>query len=224
MPERGADVLDVHRAERLLAGGQPPARRLLLAAEVGLERLHARRGEQHRGVVAARDERRRGHAQMAVLLEERQEPLPDLGSLHRRWSLGASAGFADGLTLQFPSSSGAEAARALQLSGPKVCIACAGTRVARIYADDAEYMLLAEQLVGEARARRARSMDARERSVVAVFAALYCVAAVAIAMFVPSERDVGPLLIVGLAARTARRLSGPLRVRRGYSSCPSSSS
>jgi hypothetical protein len=25
---------------------------------------------------------------MAVLLEERQKPLPDLGSLHGRWSLG----------------------------------------------------------------------------------------------------------------------------------------
>ena len=59
-------------------------------------------------------------------------------------------------------------------------------------------MLLAEQLVGEARARRARSMDARERAVVAVFAALYCVGAVLIALLVPSERDVSPLLIAGL--------------------------
>jgi HD-GYP domain-containing protein (c-di-GMP phosphodiesterase class II) len=59
-------------------------------------------------------------------------------------------------------------------------------------------MLVAEQLVGEARARRARSMDARERGVVAAFAALYCVAAVLIAVFVPSERDVSPLLIAAL--------------------------
>jgi HD-GYP domain-containing protein (c-di-GMP phosphodiesterase class II) len=59
-------------------------------------------------------------------------------------------------------------------------------------------MLLAEQLVGEARARRARSMDARERTVVAAFAALYCVAAVLIAMLVPSERDVSLLLIAAL--------------------------
>jgi HD-GYP domain-containing protein (c-di-GMP phosphodiesterase class II) len=71
-------------------------------------------------------------------------------------------------------------------------------RLARIYADDAEEMLLADQLVGEARARRARSMDARERTVVAVFAALYCVAAVLIAVFVPSERDVDPLLVAAL--------------------------
>jgi HD-GYP domain-containing protein (c-di-GMP phosphodiesterase class II) len=59
-------------------------------------------------------------------------------------------------------------------------------------------MLLAEQLVGEARARRARSMDARERAVVATFAFLYCVAAVLIALFVPSERDVSPLLVAAL--------------------------
>ena len=72
-------------------------------------------------------------------------------------------------------------------------------RDSRAYnADDAPYMLLAEQLVGEARARRARSMDARERSVVAVFAALYGVAAVLIAMFVPSERDVSVVLIAAL--------------------------
>jgi HD-GYP domain-containing protein (c-di-GMP phosphodiesterase class II) len=59
-------------------------------------------------------------------------------------------------------------------------------------------MLLAEQLVGEARARRARSMDARERAVVAAFAVLYGIAAVLIAVLVPSERDVSPLLVAGL--------------------------
>jgi HD-GYP domain-containing protein (c-di-GMP phosphodiesterase class II) len=59
-------------------------------------------------------------------------------------------------------------------------------------------MLLADQLVGEARERRARSMDARERTVVAVFAALYVAAAILIAAFVPSEREVNPLLIVAL--------------------------
>jgi hypothetical protein len=82
VPERRPDVLDVHRAERLLARGQPPARRLLFAAEVGLEGLHARRGEQNRGVVRARDERRRRNAEMPVPLEERQKPLPNLGSPH----------------------------------------------------------------------------------------------------------------------------------------------
>src|SRR3954453_13051320 len=59
-------------------------------------------------------------------------------------------------------------------------------------------MLLADQLVGEARERRARSMDARERIVVAAFAALYAIAAVLIALLLPSERDVSPLLIAGL--------------------------
>jgi HD-GYP domain-containing protein (c-di-GMP phosphodiesterase class II) len=59
-------------------------------------------------------------------------------------------------------------------------------------------MLLAEQLVGEARARRARAMDARERTVVAVSAALYCVAAVLIALLVPSERESSIALILGL--------------------------
>src|SRR4029453_17592447 len=59
-------------------------------------------------------------------------------------------------------------------------------------------MLLAEQLVGEARARRARSMDARERAVVAAFAALYCVAALLIALLVPSEREVDVVVVGAL--------------------------
>jgi HD-GYP domain-containing protein (c-di-GMP phosphodiesterase class II) len=59
-------------------------------------------------------------------------------------------------------------------------------------------MLLAEQLVGEARARRARSMDARERAVVAAFAVLYCGAAVATALLVPSERETSVALVLGL--------------------------
>src|SRR3954462_10181005 len=59
-------------------------------------------------------------------------------------------------------------------------------------------MLLADQLVGEARERRARCMDARERVGVAAFAALYAIAAVLIALLVPSERDVSPLLIAAL--------------------------
>src|SRR5919204_2435164 len=59
-------------------------------------------------------------------------------------------------------------------------------------------MLLAEQLVGEARARRARSMDARERAVVAASAALYCVAALLIAVLVPSEREVDVVVVGAL--------------------------
>jgi hypothetical protein len=59
-------------------------------------------------------------------------------------------------------------------------------------------VMLAEQLVGEARERRARTMDTRERRVLSAFAALYCVAAIAIALLVPSERDPSIWLVVGL--------------------------
>jgi HD-GYP domain-containing protein (c-di-GMP phosphodiesterase class II) len=61
-----------------------------------------------------------------------------------------------------------------------------------------QVMLLAEQLVGEARVRRARSMDARERAVLVTSAVLYCVAALAIALLFPSERDVSAVVVVGL--------------------------
>jgi HD-GYP domain-containing protein (c-di-GMP phosphodiesterase class II) len=60
-------------------------------------------------------------------------------------------------------------------------------------------MLLAERLVGEARSRRARRMAPRERVVLAVSAALFVVAALIVALVVPNERDVEPLVIVGLA-------------------------
>jgi HD-GYP domain-containing protein (c-di-GMP phosphodiesterase class II) len=59
-------------------------------------------------------------------------------------------------------------------------------------------VMASEQLVGEARERRARSMDARERRVIAASAVLYCVAAVAIALLVPSERDPSIWLVIGL--------------------------
>ena len=42
----------------------------------------------------------------------------------------------------------------MELHPRKVCIACACARVPAVCADDAREMLLAEQLVGEARARR----------------------------------------------------------------------
>jgi HD-GYP domain-containing protein (c-di-GMP phosphodiesterase class II) len=64
-------------------------------------------------------------------------------------------------------------------------------------------MLLAEQLVGEARARRARSMDARERTVVAAFAVLFAVAATITALVVPSERETSAALVLGLLAAHA---------------------
>jgi HD-GYP domain-containing protein (c-di-GMP phosphodiesterase class II) len=58
--------------------------------------------------------------------------------------------------------------------------------------------MLAEQLVGEARARRAREMHPRERAVEGVFAALFIVVALVIAALLPSQRDFDPILLVGL--------------------------
>ena len=82
VPGRRADVLDVDRAEALLAGGDERVRRLLDAQEVGLERLHARGREQDRGVVARGHERPAGQAQVVALLEEAQEQLADLVGGH----------------------------------------------------------------------------------------------------------------------------------------------
>jgi HD-GYP domain-containing protein (c-di-GMP phosphodiesterase class II) len=59
-------------------------------------------------------------------------------------------------------------------------------------------VMVAEQLVGEARARRARSMDARERKVIGVSATLFWTAAIVLAFLLPSEREASPLLVVGL--------------------------
>ena len=66
-----------------------------------------------------------------------------------------------------------------------------------------ERPMLAEQLVGEARARHPRGMNRRERIVLGVSALLFLAAAVAIAALVPSERDFQPLLLVGLVAAYA---------------------
>jgi HD-GYP domain-containing protein (c-di-GMP phosphodiesterase class II) len=64
-------------------------------------------------------------------------------------------------------------------------------------------MLLAEQLVGEARARRARSMETRERAIVIAFAILYCAAAIALALLLPSEREESVALVLGLVTAHA---------------------
>jgi len=58
--------------------------------------------------------------------------------------------------------------------------------------------MVAEQLVGAARERRARNLDARERKIIGLSATLFLTAAVALAVFLPSERDVSPLLVAGL--------------------------
>ncbi len=59
-------------------------------------------------------------------------------------------------------------------------------------------MLLAEQLVGEARERRSRSLAPRERIVLPVSALVFLTAAVAVAATVPNERPVDVVLLVGL--------------------------
>ena len=60
--------------------------------------------------------------------------------------------------------------------------------------------MLAEQLVGEARARRPQGMNHREREVLGVSAALFLLVAVGLAVFLPSERHPDPLLIAALVA------------------------
>jgi HD-GYP domain-containing protein (c-di-GMP phosphodiesterase class II) len=64
-------------------------------------------------------------------------------------------------------------------------------------------MLLAEQLVGEARARRPKQMTARERIVVGASAACFLLAAVSAAVFLPSHREADPLLAGLLVAAYA---------------------
>jgi HD-GYP domain-containing protein (c-di-GMP phosphodiesterase class II) len=81
-----------------------------------------------------------------------------------------------------------------------VCIERARAREAPDYADDAEEMLLAEQLVGEARARHPRGLNSRERTVVGISAAGFLVVAIAAAFVLPVERDASPLLIAALVA------------------------
>jgi HD-GYP domain-containing protein (c-di-GMP phosphodiesterase class II) len=61
-------------------------------------------------------------------------------------------------------------------------------------------MLLAEQLVGEARERRASRMNSRERVVDGAAALLFVLVAVGIAVALPSHRLFDPILIVVLVA------------------------
>jgi hypothetical protein len=61
-------------------------------------------------------------------------------------------------------------------------------------------MMVAEQLVGEARERRRQSMSRLERIVYAVSAVAFVLTASAIAVYVPDERATDPLLICALMA------------------------
>ena len=82
VPVRAADVVDVDRAEALLAGRQAVGRRLLGTEEVGLERVHARADQQRRRIVA-RHQRRRRQARVPALGEVGEEALADLVGGHR---------------------------------------------------------------------------------------------------------------------------------------------
>jgi HD-GYP domain-containing protein (c-di-GMP phosphodiesterase class II) len=64
-------------------------------------------------------------------------------------------------------------------------------------------MLLAEQLVGEARERRQREMGARERMFAAVSAGAFLVTALTIAVAVPSNRGLDLPVLLGLVAAYA---------------------
>jgi HD-GYP domain-containing protein (c-di-GMP phosphodiesterase class II) len=64
-------------------------------------------------------------------------------------------------------------------------------------------MLLAERLVGEARQRRATRMETRERFVTALSALTFLLTALAIAVTVPDERHVDPVLTLALVAGVA---------------------
>ena len=72
VPGGVADVLDVGRAKALLHRRQARVGRLLLAAEVRHERVHARRRQQDRGVRRRRHERRRGQPQVVARARSRR--------------------------------------------------------------------------------------------------------------------------------------------------------
>ena len=73
------DLVDVRRPEALLRGRRQRRGRRLAAEEERHLRLHPGGRQQRRAVVRARDERRRRAAQVALLLEEGEEALADLG-------------------------------------------------------------------------------------------------------------------------------------------------
>ena len=67
------------RAQHLLHGREARRRRLLLAGEVRLQRLHAGRDEERRRVLGRRDQRPGREAHVPALLEEGEEALAQLG-------------------------------------------------------------------------------------------------------------------------------------------------
>ncbi len=87
VPCRVADVVDVDRPEALLTARQPLRRRLFLAEEVRLQRVHPRDRQERRGIVRGGHERGGGDARVPALLEEGQVALADLVGGHRAGDL-----------------------------------------------------------------------------------------------------------------------------------------
>ncbi len=83
VPGGGADDVDVRGAEALLAAREARRGRVLLPEEVGLQRVHARGGQQHGGIVAGGHERGRGQQGVAPLGEELEVGGADLVGGHR---------------------------------------------------------------------------------------------------------------------------------------------
>ena len=82
-----ADLVDVGGTEDFLTRRRQRRRRRFEAEEERHLRLHAGARVERRAVVGARDQGRRGQPQVALLLEERLESLPQLGrGPHRRHS------------------------------------------------------------------------------------------------------------------------------------------
>ena len=69
---------------------QAVVRRLLSTLEVGLERVHARRGEQYRRIVLGGNERPGRQPLVVATFEEAEEALADLVGGHRDLSLGCT--------------------------------------------------------------------------------------------------------------------------------------
>ena len=82
VPVGRADVVDVDRAEALLARRQAVVRRRLLAQEVRLERVHPGADQQRRRVVLGGDERRRRQPPVVALLEELEKCAANLVGRH----------------------------------------------------------------------------------------------------------------------------------------------
>ena len=83
------DLVDVRRAEAFLGRTGERRGRRLETEEVRHLRLHARRGEQGRMVVGARDQRPRGQPLVTLLLEVGEEALAQLGGRSHPGSVGS---------------------------------------------------------------------------------------------------------------------------------------